>query len=163
MSEFDAARYTISVSKEVTEDGVLFVARVNELPDVELYADSADEVYLDAIDIIETSKEMFDSQGLEFPVPEDRAERQYSGRLPLRVPKTLHRRLVEGAQREGMSLNAYANYLLTQEATLAEIGRKIDDICNREVAGLVDFEQSAAATPTTGMELSFSKETSNVH
>ncbi len=121
MSDFDAARYTISVRKENTEDGIEFVARVGELPDLAIHCESATEAYAQAIDVIETSKEMFDEEGVEFPAPEQNVDREYSGRLPLRVPRTLHRTLVLSAECEGMSLNAYANYLLSQHAVLNQV------------------------------------------
>lgn len=37
---------------------------------------------------------------------------QYSGKLSLRIPKSLHRELVEEAEKEGVSLNQYALYRL---------------------------------------------------
>ncbi len=40
---------------------------------------------------------------------------QYSGKLSLRIPKSLHRELVEAAEREGVSLNQYALYRLAHD------------------------------------------------
>ena len=37
---------------------------------------------------------------------------QYNGKLSLRIPKSLHRELVEEAAKEGVSLNQYALYRL---------------------------------------------------
>ena len=45
---------------------------------------------------------------------EYRAEREYSGKLMLRIPKELHRDLVEAARRNGVSLNQYAAYKLAK-------------------------------------------------
>lgn len=146
MSEFEAACYTISIRKEDTEDGVQFVARVAELPDVEILAESFDEAYADALDVIETSKEMFADEGLSFPEPELNFDREYSGRLPLRVPKTLHRALVAQAEKEGLSLNAYANYLLSQRSLLTEVVNRVDSVINTKKATIVDFEESVVGT-----------------
>lgn len=38
----------------------------------------------------------------------------YSGRLNIRIPKSLHRRLSEGAKADGVSLNQYILYKLAQ-------------------------------------------------
>lgn len=42
-----------------------------------------------------------------------RTGNDYSGRLLLRMPKTLHQRLAEAAEKEGVSLNQYIVFLLS--------------------------------------------------
>jgi antitoxin HicB len=57
---------------------------------------------------LEVSIEMGDA------IPEPRAEEDYSGKFVVRVPRSLHRRLVETAESEGVSLNQYINVALAQ-------------------------------------------------
>ena len=45
---------------------------------------------------------------------EYKAQRDYSGRLLLRIPKELHKQLVEAAKENGVSLNQYALYKLAK-------------------------------------------------
>ena len=45
-------------------------------------------------------------------VPEPRSARDYSGKLLLRMSKTLHAELAQAAERDEVSLNAYINLLL---------------------------------------------------
>ena len=45
---------------------------------------------------------------------EYKAQREYSGRLLLRIPKELHKQLVEDAKENGVSLNQYALYKLAK-------------------------------------------------
>jgi predicted RNase H-like HicB family nuclease len=45
-------------------------------------------------------------------VPEPRTPRDYSGKLLLRMSKTLHAELAQAAERDEVSLNAYINLLL---------------------------------------------------
>ncbi len=45
---------------------------------------------------------------------EYKAQRDYSGRLMLRIPKELHKQLVEAAKANGVSLNQYALYKLAK-------------------------------------------------
>lgn len=52
--------------------------------------------------------------GLEIPEPFSSYAR-YGGRITLRAPKTLHRKLIEQAEKEGVSLNQYLVYLLSKE------------------------------------------------
>jgi predicted HicB family RNase H-like nuclease len=45
---------------------------------------------------------------------EYKLQREYSGRLLLRIPKELHKQLVESAKENGVSLNQYALYKLAR-------------------------------------------------
>lgn len=51
-------------------------------------------------------------EGLEIPLPGHAPE--YSGRFNVRLPKSLHRQLSQGAERDGVSLNQYVVMLLAQ-------------------------------------------------
>ena len=50
------------------------------------------------------------------PIPEPDQDPRYSGRLHVRMPKSLHERLVSQAKREGTSLNQWVVTLLAQGA-----------------------------------------------
>lgn len=43
-----------------------------------------------------------------------REDIEYSGKISLRVPKSLHKELIEKAKQEGVSLNQYALYKLAK-------------------------------------------------
>ena len=43
-----------------------------------------------------------------------KAEQEFSGKISLRVPKSLHRNLVNSAKEEGISLNQYILYKLAK-------------------------------------------------
>lgn len=68
----------------------------------------------EALDMIEDAKRCWIAEALERgePVPEPCEE--YSGRILLRTPKSLHKTLVERARLEGVSLNQYLNYQLAR-------------------------------------------------
>ena len=51
------------------------------------------------------------------PVTSD-AEENYSGQFKLRLPKSLHKQLAEEAKRDGISMNQYCVYLLSQNNAL---------------------------------------------
>jgi len=54
------------------------------------------------------------------PIPEPRPEESYSGKFVVRVPRSLHRELVERAEQEGVSLNQYINVALARCVGRAE-------------------------------------------
>lgn len=47
-------------------------------------------------------------------VPEPRREEEFSGKFSVRLPKSLHRDLVQQAEREGVSLNQYITAVLSR-------------------------------------------------
>ncbi len=107
----DPTKYTITVRKGLFDDEECFEARVAELPDVAEYADSFDEAYALAIDTIETTAAIFEQQGKTMPLPFVPAD-DYSGRVTLRLPKSLHRALTKAANSEGVSLNQHLTNVL---------------------------------------------------
>lgn len=104
--------YNITVREVVFERETLFEARVKELPDVCEYAESASDAYELAVDTIETSANMFAKQGRQFPSPATPQD-EFSGRVTLRLPKSLHRMLAGGAENEGVSFNQHLVIILT--------------------------------------------------
>ena len=54
MNTFDPERYTITVKKEDTENGPMFVGRVLEFPDVSVYEDTRHEATDAVLAIIES-------------------------------------------------------------------------------------------------------------
>jgi predicted RNase H-like HicB family nuclease len=63
------------------------------------------------------------NQGLDIPLPS--YPETYSGKFNVRLPKSLHRKLVESAEREGVSLNQHVVSLLSEAVTLCAIERRL--------------------------------------
>lgn len=108
----DANHYNISVRKGVFEGEECFEARIVEFPDIAEYGDSAEEAYELALDSIETSVAYFLENGMASPQPYVPAE-DYSGRVTLRIARSLHRALASAADVEGVSLNQHLVNVLT--------------------------------------------------
>jgi len=60
-------------------------------------------------------------------------ETQYSGEALLKMPKSLHRKLAEGAEQEGVDLNQYLVSLLTEHSIIGSVQGKLEDL-NRQIA-----------------------------
>lgn len=88
-----------------------YAVEIPELPGCISQGDTVEE----AMAMIEDAKRAWIADALERgePVPEPVPE-EYSGRILLRTPKSLHRRLMERARAEGVSLNQYINYQLAR-------------------------------------------------
>lgn len=102
----DPHAYSITVRRSNFEDDFCFEARVKELPDLAEYGDTFEEAYNLAIDAIEATSNIFEEKGKKFPEPSEIID-DYSGRVTLRLPKSLHRSLSASAEDEGVSLNQY--------------------------------------------------------
>ena len=100
----DPHAYNITIRRDTFEGEVLFEARVKELPDLAEYGENYEEAYTLAVDTIETAAEAFAEKGRRFPTPMAPAD-EFSGRVTLRLPRSLHRALAETADTEGVSLN----------------------------------------------------------
>ena len=105
--------YTIEVIPDKDEEGqVTLFARVVELPGCMTEADDFTELGK----MIEDAKISWLETALEDgqPIPEPRPIEGYSGKFVVRVPKSMHRELVEAAEREGVSLNTFVNVALSR-------------------------------------------------
>ena len=100
-----ANQYNITIKYGKYDDEFCYEARVAEFPDVFEYADSAQEAYELAIDTIETIIKIFKEKGKSLPVPLLMEDNIYSGRITLRLPKSLHKKITEVSIEEDVSLN----------------------------------------------------------
>ncbi len=114
-----------------------YVAEIEELPGCITQGETIDEV----MEFIEDAKrawmEVEYEEGADIPLPS--SEETYSGRLLVRLPKYLHRRLAQQAVREETSLNQYIVSLLSGGLGARET-----------LAGMADTGKAAtmcAATP----------------
>jgi antitoxin HicB len=113
--------YTIEVIRETDPDEPGWAARVVELPGCITQGDDFIELGEMVQDAMRAWIEMALEDGQE--IPEPRLEQDYSGKFVVRVPKSLHRRLVGEAEREGVSLNQFINVTLAGAVGALERGR----------------------------------------
>jgi RNA polymerase sigma-B factor len=98
--------YRISVVRDHgNAEGHEWTAHAEELPGCQAHGDSAEE----AIRGIEAAIEKWieDALAKGRDVPDPRTPARYSGRLMLRMPRSLHAELSGAAEREGVSLNQF--------------------------------------------------------
>ena len=102
--------YRIALTRDGMDDERPWRATVEELPGCEARgttpADAAARIPPALADWVASAH----ADGRE--VPEPRGARDYSGKLLLRMSKTLHAELAQAADRDEVSLNAYINLLL---------------------------------------------------
>lgn len=94
-----------------------YVVEYPELPGCLTQGETLEDAHAMAQDAKKTWLLDAISHGEAIPEPIDE---DYSGRILLRAPKSLHKELVERARREGVSLNQFMIYQLSKS-----LGRKV--------------------------------------
>lgn len=107
--------YTIEIFRDESDGNAGWVARVIELPGCITQGDTI----ADLAEMIEDAMRVWIESALADgdPVPEPRPLTDYSGKFVTRVPRSLHRELVQAAGREGVSLNSYVTMALSKAVT----------------------------------------------
>jgi antitoxin HicB len=102
--------YTIEVIRDAGEEYSGWFARVVELPGCMTQGDTFEELG----EMIEDAMRGWIETALEDgqEIPEPRPVESYSGKFIVRVPRSLHRELVDAAEREGVSLNMFVSTAL---------------------------------------------------
>jgi predicted RNase H-like HicB family nuclease len=104
----DPEKYTFVIRKTEEYPEEPFVARVIEFPYSAGYGKTSEEAYAVALKAIRT----FEEEKLSLPNPLPHIN-EFSGRISLRIPKSLHRKLASYAEVEGVSINQYLGNLLS--------------------------------------------------
>lgn len=118
MTNFNPHRYTITIKLVTLDEGDQFEAVVAELPDLVEYGETYDQAYALAADSIEELYKAAKEQGRDFPAPAaSRAIEEYSGRITLRMAKSLHASASRLADMDSVSLNSWI-----VEAVAARVG-----------------------------------------
>ena len=110
-------KYNVSVNLKlkIYGDEKVYVASIREYPDCVGQGDTVEEAYDEVMDnfsaLIENSKE----NGEELKILN--FEEKYSGKILLRLPKSLHRQLAMQAENEGVSLNTCIINSLAQKTS----------------------------------------------
>jgi antitoxin HicB len=115
--------YTFEVRPEA--EGGWFV-HVKELPGCMSRGETAEEALANIREVLPLWLEAAIEDG--YAIPEPRTAEEYSGKFVARVPRSLHRELVEKAEQEGVSLNQYVSSTLARSVGQASVYMpKIED------------------------------------
>lgn len=112
MDEYLRLPYRMEIVPDTECGG--YAVRFPELPGCLTCGDTLE----DALRNAEDAKKTWIAAALEegIAVPEPEKDEAYSGQFRLRMPKSLHRMLVERSREEGVSMNQYCVYLLAKNA-----------------------------------------------
>jgi antitoxin HicB len=119
VEEYASRPYHLMLVRDGEDKGRPWTASVEELPGCTSHGKTSDE----ALDGIEAAMSKWIALALEEDreIPEPKSATSHSGRLLLRMPRTLHADLTRASEREGISLNQFITDVLA--AAIAWRGR----------------------------------------
>lgn len=123
LNDYLKMNYRMEIAEDKDEGG--FVVSFPELPGCITCGETIEAAIVNAMDAKRAWLEAAVEDGIEIHEPGSLED--YSGQFKLRIPRSLHRSLVEHAKREGVSMNQYCVYLLSKNdaVTCMEDCRKI--------------------------------------
>ena len=105
--------YRIEIIPDVEEGG--YTARYPDLPGCITCADTLEILMRNAEDAKKNWLEAALEDGVDIAEPSAATDlSDYSGQFKLRLPRSLHRQLALQSKREGVSMNQYCVFLLSQ-------------------------------------------------
>ena len=108
-----AMPYRMEIVEDKDEGG--FVVSYPDLPGCITCGETVESAVENALDAKRAWIEAALEEGIEICEPDSLDT--YSGQFKLRIPKSLHRSLVEHSRKEGVSMNQYCVYLLSKNDT----------------------------------------------
>ncbi len=110
IEEYMKLPYRIELIPDADEGG--FVVTFPDLPGCISSGETVEEACRNADDAKREWLMAAIEEGM--PIPEPDSIEDYSGQFKLRLPRSLHRQLAIQSKREGVSMNQYCVYLLSQ-------------------------------------------------
>lgn len=112
LSYYMALPYTVQFKQTQDDEGPYFVAKILEIEGLVAGGKTVEEAHRALREEMRKYFEVRLEHGdpIPEPVPD---EKEFSGKFNLRLPKSLHKKLSELAEAEGVSLNQYILYKLS--------------------------------------------------
>jgi predicted HicB family RNase H-like nuclease len=139
---FDPESYTITIRKEECYGEVLYVGRVAEFPNISAFEETFESARSLVLDAIQTLKKIADEAHADFPLPFPTPSDEFSGRVTLRLSKSLHAKVSRIAAQEDISVN---QFLVTAIASYVGEADGISRVVSSAVA-LIEHVVSNAMT-----------------
>jgi antitoxin HicB len=118
------AHYPVDVFYSEEDEG--FIALAPDLPGCSAFGETRAEAVNEIQDAICAWIEASEKAGNPIPEPSKKSSESLpSGKILLRLPRTLHGQLVEQARREGTSLNQFLLYVITSNTSAQEIASTV--------------------------------------
>lgn len=106
----EETKYSFTTRYSIEDEG--YIAECPEFPGLSAFGDSPEEAICEAKVALELMIESYMDRGKSLPKP--KIKQEYSGQIRTRMPKSLHAKLADLAEEEGVSLNTLMIQLLSE-------------------------------------------------
>lgn len=134
-----------------------YSGEIAEFPGCFAQGDSLVETMENLVNVADSWIEAAIEQGL--PIPEPAAAQEFSGRVALRLPKSLHKKAVEQAALDGISLNQFLVDAVAEKVGAVNLYHYLKEQLSAEIVAnthalvLKTFEFPKKETPNTYTEI----------
>lgn len=114
----------------IIPDDECYFIKVKELVGCMSQGDTIEDAYHMIKDAMNSWLEIAIKEEDKIPLPDSMQEVNYSGKISLRMPKSLHKKVAKEAKKEGVSLNSYIVTCIAERNTINSISYNIAEISN---------------------------------
>lgn len=133
------------------EETATFTARVLEFPGCIAQGATVAEAYEQLEKVAESWIDVALEMGQEIPEPAQNVS--CSGRIALRLPKTLHQQVVQQAEMEGVSINQYLVYAISEKVARTSAITGLRQLFSDHMKQFSDTATSSANLPVVNVVL----------
>ncbi len=145
---FDPESYTITIRKEECYGEILYVGRVAEFPNISAFEETFEAAHALVLDAVQTLKKIADEAQADFPHPYPTQSDEFSGRVTLRLSKSLHAKVSRIAAQDDVSVN---QFLVTAIASYVGEADGISRVVSAAVALIEHVVSNAMTTVVTNV------------
>lgn len=135
---FDPDLYTITIRKEIVDGEVCYVGKVAEFQNVSAYEDTYDAALTTIRDVLTTIAIIADKKKQSLPAPMANEVETPSGRITLRMPRSLHAKVLRRAEYDEVSANQVINTAITEYITGVDVASKVADVMRQATEAQID-------------------------
>ncbi len=126
--KFDPDIYTITIRKEAVDGETCYVGSVAEFQNVSAYEDTYDAALATIRDVLTTIAMVAKETGQQLPVPRTETDDVPSGRITLRMPRSLHAKVIKRAEVDETSANQIINIAVAEYLSQLSTAEKATEI-----------------------------------
>lgn len=145
----DCKLYGLNIKPTDVGDGhIEFVAIYDQFPTIIGVGATREEAIAEAEIFLKQYLEYCKDNNIELPAPSTNDwQSDFSGKITVRMPKSLHRDLFDYARKDGMSINSIVNDAIRSYLNCQTLTKMADEITAAINEACLDFGDTISCTP----------------